>query len=451
MAGSGKIRKNIYWHEFSRRAHRRWRCPSWSAAPIVRIRSLHASRSTHSAGIAVAPKARRPVGLSPPRPYRHRCRDWPRSAPHRESPAPAPATITRPPVCGPHILMNECRSGIFPPTNCGRWPQHRRPPASRCTLANSFAASATSGDDTATVGPSRASSGAAARVAAPSMPPTICGTENCSTKQRPATLRSGHAARCSLRPCFAAMPASRRVVPTGTVARTSRRSSSRAAATMASAPASTFPSSGAPSVSTGVGTTRMNARGRSAGAIVSVKASRPAPTAVASASPRPSSIRPTRRARSAASRAGSVSTPSTSQPRAANAVASGSPIAPHPTTTICGVSVTGRRVGDGSNTGSKRDSWRARVRISKCPRRNLKQVSRAKAQNWRDRCEPRSTFRIGAGEGNRTLVISLEGFCSTIELRPHHATHRTPLAWLASRAGEPAQAGGGSRTRTYEG
>jgi hypothetical protein len=26
--------------------------------------------------------------------------------------------------------------------------------------------------------------------------------------------------------------------------------------------------------------------------------------------------------------------------------------------------------------------------------------------------------RIGAGEGNRTLVISLEGCCSTIELHP---------------------------------
>ena len=29
---------------------------------------------------------------------------------------------------------------------------------------------------------------------------------------------------------------------------------------------------------------------------------------------------------------------------------------------------------------------------------------------------------IGAGEGNRTLVISLEGFCSTIELHPRHGT-----------------------------
>ena len=28
-------------------------------------------------------------------------------------------------------------------------------------------------------------------------------------------------------------------------------------------------------------------------------------------------------------------------------------------------------------------------------------------------------FRNGAGEGNRTLVISLEGCCSTIELHPH--------------------------------
>ena len=32
--------------------------------------------------------------------------------------------------------------------------------------------------------------------------------------------------------------------------------------------------------------------------------------------------------------------------------------------------------------------------------------------------------RIGAGEGNRTLVISLEGFCSTIELHPRAARQR---------------------------
>ncbi len=31
-------------------------------------------------------------------------------------------------------------------------------------------------------------------------------------------------------------------------------------------------------------------------------------------------------------------------------------------------------------------------------------------------CTSRSD--VGAGEGNRTLVVSLEGFCSTIELHP---------------------------------
>jgi hypothetical protein len=38
----------------------------------------------------------------------------------------------------------------------------------------------------------------------------------------------------------------------------------------------------------------------------------------------------------------------------------------------------------------------------------------------------------GAGEGNRTLVVSLEGFCSTIELHPH-IKQRSPLRlrWLA--------------------
>ncbi len=34
-------------------------------------------------------------------------------------------------------------------------------------------------------------------------------------------------------------------------------------------------------------------------------------------------------------------------------------------------------------------------------------------ESWR-----RSNNYDGAGEGNRTLVISLEGFCSTIELHP---------------------------------
>ena len=36
---------------------------------------------------------------------------------------------------------------------------------------------------------------------------------------------------------------------------------------------------------------------------------------------------------------------------------------------------------------------------------------------WCPERKPRLTH--GAGEGNRTLVVSLEGFCSTIELHPH--------------------------------
>src|SRR5881296_1880051 len=38
---------------------------------------------------------------------------------------------------------------------------------------------------------------------------------------------------------------------------------------------------------------------------------------------------------------------------------------------------------------------------------------------------------LGAGEGNRTLVISLEGCCSTIELHPHRGRER-PVRDLAS-------------------
>src|SRR3982751_5086578 len=61
----------------------------------------------------------------------------------------------------------------------------------------------------------------------------------------------------------------------------------------------------------------------------------------------------------------------------------------------------------------------------------------------------------GAGEGNRTLVFSLEGCCSTIELHPP--------ALLKSLGGRPAKTrlqqpgsrkrggGGRGRTRTYEG
>ena len=34
-------------------------------------------------------------------------------------------------------------------------------------------------------------------------------------------------------------------------------------------------------------------------------------------------------------------------------------------------------------------------------------------------------IQLGAGEGNRTLTTSLEGWCSTIELHPHHSKRIT--------------------------
>jgi hypothetical protein len=42
-------------------------------------------------------------------------------------------------------------------------------------------------------------------------------------------------------------------------------------------------------------------------------------------------------------------------------------------------------------------------------------------------------FITGAGEGNRTLVVSLEGFCSTIELHPLNTTYR--VSFLVERVG----------------
>ena len=52
-----------------------------------------------------------------------------------------------------------------------------------------------------------------------------------------------------------------------------------------------------------------------------------------------------------------------------------------------------------------------------CPRQ-VRSPPRWRSVRSKPRPAPgRSCF--GAGEGNRTLVISLEGFCSTIELHPH--------------------------------
>src|SRR4051812_30858839 len=48
---------------------------------------------------------------------------------------------------------------------------------------------------------------------------------------------------------------------------------------------------------------------------------------------------------------------------------------------------------------------------------------------------------FGAGEGNRTLVVSLEGFCSTIELHPLGA-RAMPSAALARQQMGPRLTGG---------
>src|SRR6188474_819640 len=44
-----------------------------------------------------------------------------------------------------------------------------------------------------------------------------------------------------------------------------------------------------------------------------------------------------------------------------------------------------------------------------------------------ERPTQQSTENVGAGEGNRTLVISLEGCCSTIELHPHRDSIRQTI------------------------
>ncbi len=48
---------------------------------------------------------------------------------------------------------------------------------------------------------------------------------------------------------------------------------------------------------------------------------------------------------------------------------------------------------------------------------------------------------FGAGEGNRTLTVSLEGFCSTIELHPLTVFLCSKFDWIF---------GGGRRIRTFE-
>src|SRR4051794_20672879 len=54
---------------------------------------------------------------------------------------------------------------------------------------------------------------------------------------------------------------------------------------------------------------------------------------------------------------------------------------------------------------------------------------------------------IGAGEGNRTLVISLEGCCSTIELHPRLARLSAILSKISGIAQEPERQETATRCR----
>ena len=66
---------------------------------------------------------------------------------------------------------------------------------------------------------------------------------------------------------------------------------------------------------------------------------------------------------------------------------------------------------------------------------------------------PRTRPRLahGAGEGNRTLVVSLEGFCSTIELHPHLPPFTRMSPSNGRRPKPSTSSGGGGRIRTFEG
>ena len=58
-----------------------------------------------------------------------------------------------------------------------------------------------------------------------------------------------------------------------------------------------------------------------------------------------------------------------------------------------------------------------------------------------------SACRFGAGEGNRTLVVSLEGFCSTIELHPHRSGGANAIPALPPSTTPSERRAGGLRRR----
>src|SRR5579872_4578630 len=70
--------------------------------------------------------------------------------------------------------------------------------------------------------------------------------------------------------------------------------------------------------------------------------------------------------------------------------------------------------------------------------------NRARNGRFSERHSAKSLKSLGAGEGNRTLVVSLEGFCSTIELHPRsgpavRAGGRRPIYHHRRRQVDPAR------------
>ena len=76
-----------------------------------------------------------------------------------------------------------------------------------------------------------------------------------------------------------------------------------------------------------------------------------------------------------------------------------------------------------------------RCNSSACARHANRAVAPRCARALHARQSPGLAAR-GAGEGNRTLVVSLEGFCSTIELHPHAVSGRAPCHLRLARVNQ---------------
>ena len=73
------------------------------------------------------------------------------------------------------------------------------------------------------------------------------------------------------------------------------------------------------------------------------------------------------------------------------------------------------KITDNPNPHNKKGFWF--LRILKSDRRG----SNPRSRPWQGRALPTTPLSHEAGDGNRTHVSSLEGWCSTIELHPHIA------------------------------